>query len=184
MNYIPNIISGLRILLIPVFIILIINKSYHIAVLIFLIMGATDIIDGALARYLKCVSVLGGYLDAIADKIMINTSFYMLCNMGILPDYIFYITILRDMLIIAGTIFNGNNQPQTVNPIFLSKINTFMQFTLVTFCILFLTNTVSLIYMQDIINTVLLTTIFSAVEYIYNYRRKLPYKNIKFTSQI
>jgi len=184
MNYIPNIISGLRILLIPVFIILVINKSYHIAVLIFLIMGATDIIDGALARYLKCESVLGGYLDAVADKIMINASFYMLCNIDILPDYVFYITLLRDILIITGTIFKHNNNSQAVNPIFLSKINTFIQFTLVIFCILFLTNTVSLTYMQDIINAVVLTTIFSAVEYIYKYKRNLSYKNIKYTSQI
>ena len=184
MNYIPNIISGLRILLIPAFIILVINKSYHIAVIIFLFMGATDIIDGALARYLKCESVLGGYLDAIADKIVVNTSFYMLYNMDILPGYIFYITLVRDILIILGTILNDDNYLQEVNPIFLSKINTFMQFTLVTFCMLFLTSTITLTYMQDIINAVLLTTIFSSVEYIYNYRRNLPNKNIKFTRLI
>ncbi len=160
------------------------TRGYQRENLYSLIERGQDAIDGILARYLKCESVLGGYLDAIADKIMVNTSFYMLCNMGILPDYIFYITILRDMLIIAGTIFKDINQPQTVNPIFLSKINTFMQFTLVIFCTLFLANIAHLNYMQDIINTVLLTTIFSAVEYIYNYRRNLPYKNIKFTSQI
>ena len=182
MNYIPNIISGLRILLIPVFIFFIINKFYDIALLLFLLMGATDVIDGALARYLKCESLLGGYLDALADKIMINTSFYMLGNIDILPDYVFYITILRDIIIITGILFNHSNNTQLMNPIFLSKVNTFMQFTLVIFCILYLTNTVSIKYMQDIINAVVLTTIFSAVEYIYNYKRSFPYKNIKYTS--
>ena len=184
MNYIPNIISGLRILLIPVFILLVLNKSYHIAILIFLIMGATDAIDGILARYLKCESVVGGYLDALADKIMINTSFYMLCYIDILPDYIFYITLLRDIIIITGTALNHYKNPQAVNPIFLSKINTFMQFTLVIFCTLFLANIVNLNYMQDIINAVVLTTVFSAIEYIYNYRKSFSYKNIKYTSQI
>ena len=176
--------SGLRILLIPVFIFFVINKFYDIAVLIFLFMGATDVIDGALARYLKCESLLGGYLDALADKIMINTSFYMLCNMDILPEYVFYITILRDIMIITGILLNHSNNTQIMSPIFLSKVNTFMQFILVIFCILSLTNVVSLNYMQDIINAVVLTTIFSAVEYIYNYIRNSSYKNIKYTFQI
>ena len=184
MNYIPNIISGLRILLIPVFILLVFNKSYYIAILIFLIMGATDVIDGILARHLKCDSVVGGYIDAIADKIMINTSFYMLFYIDMLPGYIFYITILRDIIIITGTALNHNNNLRAINPIFLSKINTFVQFTLVVFCILFLANIVNLNYMQDIINAVVLTTVFSAVEYIYNYRKSFSYKNIKHTSQI
>ena len=182
MNYIPNIISGLRILLIPVFIFFVINKFYDIAVLIFLFMGATDVIDGALARYLKCESLLGGYLDALADKIMINTSFYMLCNMDILPDYVFYITILRDIMIITGILLNHSNNTQIMSPIFLSKVNTVAQFTLVIFCILYLTNAVSINYMQDIINAVVLTTIFSAVEYIYNYKRNFSCENIKYTS--
>ena len=176
--------SGLRILLIPVFIFFVINKFYDIAVLIFLFMGATDVIDGALARHLKCESLLGGYLDALADKIMINTSFYMLCNIDILPDYVFYITILRDIIIITGILFNHSNNTQIMSPIFLSKVNTVAQFTLVIFCILFLTNVVNLNYMQDIINAVVLTTIFSAVEYIYNYRRNCSYKNIKYKFQI
>ena len=174
--------SGLRILLIPVFIFFVINKFYDIAVLIFLFMGATDVIDGALARYLKCESLLGGYLDALADKIMINTSFYMLCNMDILPDYVFYITILRDIMIITGILLNHSNNTQIMSPIFLSKVNTFMQFILVIFCILYLTNAVSINYMQDIINAVVLTTIFSTVEYIYSYKRNFSYKNIKYTS--
>jgi len=182
MNYIPNIISGLRILLIPVFIFFIINKFYDIAMLIFLFMAATDVLDGALARYLKCESLLGSYLDALADKIMINTSFYMLSNIDILPGYVFYITILRDIMIIAGILFNHSNNTQIMNPIFLSKINTFMQFTLVIFCILYLTNAVKINYMQDIINAVVLTTIFSSIEYIYNYKRNLSYNNIKYTS--
>ena len=184
MNYIPNIISGLRILLIPVFIFLVTNQSYNIAALLFLIMGVTDVIDGALARYLKCESLLGGYLDGIADKIMINTSFYMLCDINILPDYVFYITLLRDILIITGVLINRIHNTLTMAPIFLSKVNTCIQFTLVIFCILFLTNAVSLNYMQDIINAVVLTTIFSAVEYIYNYRRNCSYKNIKYKFQI
>ena len=64
MDYIPNIISGLRILLIPIFALFLINNDYLIALYIFLIMGITDVLDGSIARYLKCETLLGAYLDA------------------------------------------------------------------------------------------------------------------------
>jgi cardiolipin synthase len=79
MDYIPNIISGLRILLIPIFaLIFLLNNYNEIALYLFMIMGFTDALDGALARYLN-ESIFGAYLDAVADKLMINTAFFILC---------------------------------------------------------------------------------------------------------
>ncbi len=70
-------------------------------------MGVSDCIDGILARYLNCVSLFGAYLDAIADKIMINTAFYILCITYILPYYLFVLVICRDLIIFAGIIVNN-----------------------------------------------------------------------------
>ena len=84
MNNIPNIISGLRILFIPIFSFYVLNQQYDIAMYIFIIMGLTDCVDGALARYFNCESLIGAYLDAIADKVMINTAFLILCSINIL----------------------------------------------------------------------------------------------------
>ena len=58
-------------------------------------MGVSDALDGILARYLKCETLFGAYLDAIADKIMINISFCLLCMMNILPTYIFIIVLAK-----------------------------------------------------------------------------------------
>lgn len=66
-----------------------------------------------------------------------------------------------------------------MKPIFLSKINTFMQIILVVFCMFFLNNLVNLDYIQDIINVVVLTTILSAVEYIYNYKKDILLEKCK-----
>ena len=182
MNYIPNIITGLRILLIPIFALFLSNNYYIVALCLFLVMGISDALDGIIARYLKCESIIGSYLDAIADKIMINTSFYFLCLMNILPFYIFYIVLLRDLIILMGIAIRYNSEDKVMmSPIFLSKLNTFLQITLVIFCMLFLNNIVNLTYIQDIINAVILTTIFSAIEYIYNYRKNNNYKNIRYT---
>ena len=63
-----------------------------------------------------------------------------------------------------------------INPIFISKVNTVMQMVLVLYCY-FLNNIISLNYIQDIINTVILTTVLSAMEYIYNYINLSRFKN-------
>ena len=69
-------------------------------------------------------------------------------------------------------------------PIFLSKVNTFMQILLVICCMLFLNSYLDIAYIHDIINVVILTTIASALEYIYNYKNVILIKNIKLTSNI
>jgi cardiolipin synthase len=185
MNYIPNIISVLRVLLIPVFVLLLINNNYFIALKLFIIMGLSDALDGILARYLKCETVLGAYLDAIADKIMINISFYILYMINILPLYIFILVLVRDLIILTGIIIDYKKRDKvSMNPIFISKLNTFLQIILVIFCLLFLNEMVNLTYMQDIINAIMITTIFSAMEYVYNYKKSYTYKNIGYTTDI
>ena len=54
-------------------------------------MGFSDALDGFIARQFKCESILGSYLDAIADKAMVNISFCCLCFIHILPYYLFFI---------------------------------------------------------------------------------------------
>ena len=185
MNYIPNIISGLRILFIPLFSLYVINHQYDFALYLFILMGLSDCIDGVLARYFNCVSLLGAYLDAIADKIMINTAFLILYSINILPYYILILVISRDLIIFAGILLkNKNNNHFEMSPIFLSKVNTFMQILLVIYCLLFLNNFTDIKYIQDIINVVTLTTIASGLEYIYNYKNNIFAKNVKLTANI
>ena len=88
MDYIPNIISGLRILFVPIFAVNMISHNYESALYIFILMGLSDYLDGAFARYFKCVTLFGAYLDAIADKIMINVAFYSLEIFRVLCHYV------------------------------------------------------------------------------------------------
>ena len=183
MDYIPNIISGLRILFVPIFAANMISHNYEFALYIFILMGLSDFLDGAFARYFKCVTLFGAYLDAIADKVMINVAFLILCNIDILPYYILLLAILRDLIICIGIIVKMKiNSHKQMNPIFLSKINTFMQILLVLSCMLFLNNDINIKYVGDIMIVVILTSIASTLEYIYNYRKDILVKNIKLTS--
>ena len=185
MNYIPNIISGLRILLIPLFVYLILNNYYFYSLLLFIAMGSSDAIDGYIARCYNCESTFGAYLDATADKLMIISSLYILCLMNVLPFYILTVVLIRDFIILYGITIKSKVQHDfKLKPIFISKVNTFMQIILVIYCLLCLNNITEYKYVKDMINVVILTTIFIAVEYIYNFKNNNIHKNIRYSSNI
>ena len=116
---------------------------------------------------------------------MINAAFLILYSINILPHYILILAISRDLIIFTGILLkNKNNNFTEMNPIFLSKVNTFMQILLVIYCLLFLNTLADIKYIQDIINVVTLTTIASALEYIYNYKNNIFVKNVKLTANI
>ena len=72
---------------------------------------------------------------------------------------------------LIGIIYNMyGNKKVSIDPIFSSKINTFIQIVLIIYCLLYLNNIIKLNYLQDLINVVIFTTIFSAIEYTYRYK--------------
>jgi cardiolipin synthase (CMP-forming) len=75
---IPNFLSLLRIILVPVIVIFLIQGSYAKALIVFVISGLTDALDGAVARLLNKQTKLGSFLDPLADKILLSTSFIAL----------------------------------------------------------------------------------------------------------
>lgn len=126
---IPNIITGIRILLIPVFVIFLIQDKLSFALVIFLIAGITDALDGFIARRYRQVSELGAYLDPIADKILLVASFLILSIRNFIPDWLCVLVITRDILIILGVaiLFLLQKKALRIGPSKLSKINTCIQ---------------------------------------------------------
>ena len=72
------------------------------AFLVFCIAGLTDALDGLLARGLNQKSRLGSYIDPLADKLLLVTSFLLLWNIGEIPFWLVIITVGRDLLILCG----------------------------------------------------------------------------------
>ncbi|MEA3470793.1 MAG: CDP-alcohol phosphatidyltransferase family protein, partial [Thermodesulfobacteriota bacterium] len=71
---IPNLLTLLRIMLVPVIVIMLMRESFLWALILFVVAGITDGLDGFLARVLKQQTALGSYLDPLADKALIVTS--------------------------------------------------------------------------------------------------------------
>ncbi|MGV8058689.1 MAG: CDP-alcohol phosphatidyltransferase family protein [Smithellaceae bacterium] len=125
---IPNLLSLLRIILVPVVVIFLIQGSYGKALFAFTLAGLTDALDGALARLLNCQTVLGAYLDPIADKLLLTASFVTLSILGIIPSWLTVIVISRDFIILLGiAILTMMSAPYVIKPAFVGKVTTALQ---------------------------------------------------------
>jgi cardiolipin synthase len=124
----PNILTLTRVLLVPLFVILIINKYFEWALFTFAIAGITDGIDGLIARITHQRTELGAYLDPIADKLLLFSAFITLAIVEIIPSWLVVIVITRDVIILTGflVMFLTGYHPE-IKPSLLSKITTAFQ---------------------------------------------------------
>jgi cardiolipin synthase len=126
---VPNLITTLRIILVPVFVIYLINGDLKLALMVFVVAGISDGIDGLLARLFNQKSRLGAFLDPLADKILLISAFVGLAAVGLLPSWVTVTVISRDILILLGVlVFFLNRMDLTIRPSLLSKITTCFQF--------------------------------------------------------
>lgn len=131
---IPNLISLLRLLLVPIIINLILTERFEHAFILFIIAGISDALDGFIARAFKCRTQLGAYLDPIADKALLMGVFLTLAYQGYIEIWVATIVIFRDILIIGGIIlFSLLGKNIDMKPFFISKFNTFIQLLFIIF---------------------------------------------------
>jgi len=125
----PNMITLARVILVPIFIIVSINQDFGWALLIFAIAAVSDAVDGLLARLLQQRTVLGSYLDPVADKLLTASAYVILAILNILPGWLTVIVISRDVLIILGImILFLTSHPLEIRPSLASKLTTILQF--------------------------------------------------------
>src|SRR5512139_716145 len=98
----PNFLTLLRIIAVPVFLILISNQHYGAGLLLSRGAGITDTVDGVLARLMDSKSDLGASLDPLADKLLLVSSFVILAWVGVIPSWLMILVLTRDVVILAG----------------------------------------------------------------------------------
>ena len=167
---IPNLVTTLRIILAPIFVIYLIHGHLITAMVILVIGGVSDGIDGLVARLFNQKSRVGTYLDPLADKIMLIAAFIALTTQEFIPSWLTVTVISRDVLILVGVlILFLNSMKFTVQPTVSSKITTCLQFV-----------TVILVLSRDIISFAIgyypyvfyvtaLFTIISFLQYMYQW---------------
>ena len=124
----PNLLTMLRLVAIPFLVVAILKRHQEEALLIFVVAGATDAVDGRLARRLNQSTRLGQYLDPIADKLMLSTLFLTTTHMGLVPYYVTVLVFARDLGILLISIllfFSGTMRD--FRPSAVGKANTLLQ---------------------------------------------------------
>ncbi|WP_305002205.1 CDP-alcohol phosphatidyltransferase family protein [Salinibacterium soli] len=102
---VPNLLSFLRLALVPVFLALIIQGQDALALLVLVISSVTDFLDGLIARTFRQVSRLGQLLDPAADRLFIFAALIGLAVREVIPWWLFVVIVSRDaMLIVLGIV--------------------------------------------------------------------------------
>jgi len=134
---IPNLICLARIVLVIPIIRSLSQEQFLLSLLLIVIAGVSDILDGYLAKRNNWRSYLGSVLDPAADKILLVSLFLTLQSMGLIPLWLTLTVIMRDCMIIFGLslyrYFVGVPQPK---PTSISKLNTLLQLTFIVLVIL------------------------------------------------
>lgn len=127
---VPNLLTVLRIVLTPLFVVFYLDRQYGLALGVFFVCGATDALDGFLARVLDQRSRLGAMLDPLADKALLVTSFICLAGTGWVPLWLSVLVVSRDAIILGGLALltvSGRDMRGSIRPSGLSKCSTALQ---------------------------------------------------------
>ncbi|WP_448809808.1 CDP-alcohol phosphatidyltransferase family protein [Agromyces bauzanensis] len=106
---IPNVLSMLRLALVPVFLVLIVVGSYVAALVVLVVASLTDLLDGYLARRLGQVTRLGQLLDPAADRLYIFAALVGLAANGLVPWWIVVVIVARDVFLLALAVVLANH---------------------------------------------------------------------------
>lgn len=124
----PNLLTLTRLFIIPFLVIAILDGKFGLAFALFLLAGASDALDGLLARWLSQKTTLGQYLDPIADKLLLSTLFVVLTHAGLIPRYVTVLVFSRDLgILLISTLLYATGTLRDFRPSILGKLNTLVQ---------------------------------------------------------
>ncbi len=133
----PNLLTVLRICLAPFLVSAILDDRFALSFGLFVAAGLTDALDGALARWLKQRTVLGQYLDPVADKLLLSTLFLVLTHKQMIPVTVTVLVFGRDVgiLVVAAILYAAVGRRE-FKPSLFGKANTVAQVTAVAVVLL------------------------------------------------
>jgi len=126
---VPNALTLLRIVAIPVFLALLTDERYTEALIVMAAAVVTDAVDGAIARLTNQKTILGAYLDPLADKMLLLSAFITLAFLNAVPMWLTVLVISRDVVIVVGffLLFVLTQRAMEIRPSAFGKGATFFQ---------------------------------------------------------
>jgi len=174
LRWIPNAICLVRIVLVAPIVWTLVSEQFDTALVLVIVAGASDGLDGYLAKTFDWRTRLGGLLDPIADKLLITAVFVTLTYLGLVPLLLTVIVILRDFVIVLGALvyqcFVARVEAEPTN---VSKLNTACQ---LGFVVLTITHA-AFTWPREIVLTLLgaavvVTSITSGMNYVVGWSKR------------
>lgn len=172
----PNQLTLLRMIFVPFIVIELVDGHYSRALLLFVIAGFSDGLDGLLARKLHQQTLLGQYLDPIADKLLLSTMFLVLSILHRIPWKFTVLVFSRDISILAASaVLFAIAGLRNFRPSIFGKANTFSQIAAIFFVLLFALQPVRwiLITRTVFLRATFAFTIISALHYVFLVQHRL-----------
>ena len=169
LHQLPNMLTLLRIGAVPVLILFLHSGRYGVALVVFLVAGITDGLDGWIAKRFDAVTRLGSILDPLADKMLIVSTYVMLVLAGDIPFWLLLLIGFRDLGIIGGVlVLQWVHGDVHMQPSPVSKLNTFLQISLVVLVMVERVDLLSFSLLTEaVLWLVVATTLASAFHYVY-----------------
>lgn len=171
----PNLLTFLRLCLAPFLVIAVLDHRYELAFGLFVTAGVTDALDGLLARLLEEGTMLGQYLDPVADKLLLSTLFLVLHHEGLISLLVTVLVFARDLgILMVAAVLYATTSVRNFRPSWFGKGNTVAQILVVASVLLarFWHPLWVLLLRRISIEATIALTIFSGLEYAWRVVRQ------------
>jgi cardiolipin synthase (CMP-forming) len=171
----PNLLTLLRICLAPFLVAAILEGNFGLSFVLFIVAGLTDALDGALARLLKQRSMLGAYLDPVADKLLLSTIFLVLMHEKLIPTTVTVLVFGRDVgiLLVAAILYAAVGRRE-FKPSIFGKANTIAQVSAVAAVLLHQLTSATwvVVFRMLALDATIALTVISGLHYAWTVSRK------------
>ncbi len=165
---VPNSLTVLRILLVPVFVGFLIYERYEHALIVLAVAAITDGLDGTIARVANQRTRLGAYLDPLADKLLLTSGFATLAVLHLVPLWIVILVVSRDMILMTGTLVARLTESRVdISPTLLGKGTTLLQLVYILLVVMLTARQMDLHLIQPVLYLMVALTIVSGFHYLY-----------------
>lgn len=165
---IPNSLTILRILLIPLYVGFLVYERYDQALWVLLLAGVTDALDGTIARVANQRTRLGAVLDPLADKLLLTSGFIALSTLHLIPSWIAILVVSRDLILMLGTVMaHLTESPVDISPTILGKGTTLSQLAYILLVVFLSSRQIDLSVIQPVLYVMVTLTLLSGFHYLY-----------------
>jgi CDP-diacylglycerol--glycerol-3-phosphate 3-phosphatidyltransferase len=170
---VPNVLTVVRILLVPVLVVALLEKTSGgdlLAAIVFAVASLTDAIDGYLARSRNWVTTFGKLMDPIADKLLIVAALVALVSLGRLEAWVAMVIIAREFAVTVLRVAAGTQQGVVISASSFGKVKTAVQVLMVMALIAFDERP---LWITLLVYLTVVVTVLSGADYFFGLRRRL-----------